>query len=64
MTLNLWKSVCCLHLRLVNLSFTVTQVLEANRELADQDAIYPAGIMIILPDLVPPVDDSPFSLWD
>ncbi|AUY89006.1 tail protein X [Klebsiella aerogenes] len=57
-------AICARHYGTGNLSFTVTQVLEANRGLADLDAIYPAGIMITLPDLVPPVDDSPFSLWD
>lgn len=57
-------AVCAQHYGTENLSFTVTQVLEANRGLADQGAIYPAGIMITLPDLAPPVEDSPFSLWD
>lgn len=47
-----------------NLSVNLTAVLEANPGLADQGAVYPAGLMITLPDLAPPVAGSPFSLWD
>jgi phage tail protein X len=42
----------------------VTQVLEANQGLAEQGAVYPSGLYITLPDLVMPVAESPFSLWD
>ena len=57
-------AVCAGHYGTANLSSTVTQVLEANRNLAALGAVYPAGITIVLPDLVAPVADSPFSLWD
>ncbi|QIR27784.1 tail protein X [Kluyvera genomosp. 3] len=57
-------AICAWHYGTANLSSTVTQVLEANRNLAALGAVYPAGITILLPDLAAPVADSPFSLWD
>jgi phage tail protein X len=53
-----------LHYGIENLSYFVTQVLEANPGLADIGAVYPSGLFITLPDLAPPVQDSVFSLWD
>ncbi|MDO0900813.1 tail protein X, partial [Enterobacter hormaechei] len=47
-----------------NLSYIVTQVLEANPGLADRGAVYPSGLFITLPDLAPPVQASAYSLWD
>ncbi|MFA1644118.1 MAG: tail protein X [Enterobacteriaceae bacterium] len=57
-------ALCALHYGTENLSYFVTQVLEANPGLADIGAVYPSGLFITLPDLAPPVQDSVFSLWD
>jgi len=57
-------AICALHYGTENLSYTVTQVLEANPGLADVGAVYPSGLFITLPDLAPPVQESAFSLWD
>lgn len=57
-------ALCALHYGTENLSYSVTQVLEANPGLADIGAVYPSGLFITLPDLAPPVQDSVFSLWD
>ncbi|HBE9114809.1 TPA: tail protein X [Citrobacter werkmanii] len=57
-------AICAVHYGTENLSDSVTQVLEANQGLADKGAMYPSGLYITLPDLVTPVAESPFSLWD
>ena len=57
-------AICAVHYGTENLSDSVTQVFEANQGLADQGAMYPSGLYITLPDLVTPVAESPFSLWD
>ncbi|EMN1296332.1 tail protein X [Citrobacter freundii] len=57
-------AICAVHYGTENLSDSVTQVLEANQGLADQGAMYPSGLYITLPDLVTPVAESPYSLWD
>ncbi|MFK3934048.1 tail protein X [Pantoea agglomerans] len=57
-------AICAEHYGTANLSSNVSAVLEANRGLADRDAILPAGVAITLPDLTTPVTDSAFSLWD
>ncbi|ECI2499203.1 phage tail protein [Salmonella enterica subsp. enterica serovar Enteritidis] len=57
-------AICAVHYGTENLSGSVTQVLEANQGLADQGTVYPSGLYITLPDLVTPVAESPFSLWD
>ena len=57
-------AICAVHYGTENLSDSATQVLEANQGLADQGAMYPSGLYITLPDLVTPVAESPFSLWD
>jgi phage tail protein X len=57
-------AICADHYGTDNLSSVVTQVLEENQGLAERGAVYPAGIVITLPDLAPPVAESPFSLWD
>ncbi|MDM3003335.1 tail protein X [Citrobacter sp. CK188] len=57
-------AICALHYGTENLSYSVTQVLEVNQGLADYGAVYSSGLLITLPDLVLPVEDSPFSLWD
>ena len=57
-------AICAVHYGTENLSDSVTQVLEANQGLADQGVMYPSGLYITLPDLVTPVAESPFSLWD
>ena len=57
-------AICAVHYGTENLSDSVTPVLEANQGLADQGAMYPSGLYITLPDLVTPVAESPFSLWD
>lgn len=57
-------AVCATHYGTENLSYIVTQVLEANPGLADIGAVYPSDLFIILPDSAPPVQDSAFSLWD
>ncbi|EAQ1259390.1 phage tail protein [Salmonella enterica] len=57
-------AICAVHYGTENLSDSVTQVLEANQGLADQGTVYPSGLYITLPDLVTPVAESPFSLWD
>ena len=46
---------------------TVEAVLEGNRGLADQGAIYPAGILITFPDLAASATaplTRPVRLWD
>jgi phage tail protein X len=57
-------AICATHYGVENLAQTVSSVLEENQGLADLGAIYPAGISITLPDLAPPVAESPFQLWD
>jgi phage tail protein X len=57
-------AICAARYGTQNLSSVVTQVLEANQGLAERGAVYPAGLLIVLPDLAPPVAESPFSLWD
>ncbi|MEB0865759.1 tail protein X [Citrobacter youngae] len=57
-------AICAVHYGTENLSDSVTQVLEANQGLAEQGAVYPSGLYITLPDLVMPVAESSFSLWD
>lgn len=57
-------AICAAHYGTENLSATVTSALEANQGLSDYGAVYPAGLLIVLPDLAPPVAGSPFSLWD
>jgi phage tail protein X len=57
-------AICADHYGTDNLSSVVTQVLEENQGLAERGAVYPAGIVITLPDLDPPVAESTFSLWD
>ncbi|MGO0653139.1 tail protein X [Citrobacter freundii] len=57
-------AICAVHYGTENLSDSVTKVLEANQGLAEQGAMYPSGLYITLPDLVTPVAESPFSLWD
>ena len=57
-------AICAVYYGTENLSDSVTQVLEANQGLADQGAMYLSGLYITLPDLVTPVAESPFSLWD
>ena len=42
----------------------VEAVLEANRGLADQPPVLPAGLAIILPDIGPPPAPQPIRLWD
>ncbi|EPR8184140.1 tail protein X [Enterobacter hormaechei] len=57
-------AICATHYGTENLSYIVTQVLEANPGLADRGAVYPSGLFITLPDLAPPVQASAYSLWD
>ncbi|EOY3627864.1 TPA: tail protein X [Enterobacter hormaechei] len=57
-------AICSTHYGTENLSYIVTQVLEANPGLADRGAVYPSGLFITLPDLAPPVQASAYSLWD
>lgn len=57
-------AICASHYGTENLSSTVTSVLEANQGLADHGAIYPGGVIIVLPELAPAVTESPFNLWD
>lgn len=57
-------AICAARYGTENLSYTLTQVLEANFGLADIGAVYPAGLIITLPELAPPVKESAFSLWD
>lgn len=57
-------AVCAAYYGTVNLSQTLVTVLEANRELAALGVIYPAGLLITLPDIETPTPDSPVQLWD
>lgn len=57
-------AVCAEHYGTDNLSTTLSTVLESNPGLADRGAVYPAGVIIILPDIAPPVAEAPFALWD
>ncbi|WP_202301562.1 tail protein X [Dryocola clanedunensis] len=45
-------------------SAMVSQVLEANQGLSEKGDIYPARLLITLPDLPPVKEESPFQLWD
>lgn len=45
-------------------SGAVETVLEANRNLASLGPIYPAGVEILLPDLIPSSTTSVVRLWD
>ncbi len=44
-------------------SGTVEKVLEANRHLANLDAVFAAGIKIILPDLTKTEEEKSIKLW-
>ncbi|HBL4692655.1 tail protein X [Citrobacter sedlakii] len=57
-------AICAARYGTENLSYIVTQVLEANPGLADRGAVYPSGLLITLPDMSPPVQESAFNLWD
>lgn len=46
------------------LSAALTRLLEANPGLADQGAVYPAGLRILLPDPQPMTTTRPLRLWD
>jgi phage tail protein X len=43
---------------------TVAAVLEANSGLADYGPIFPAGVVIMLPDLVTGQEKQAIRLWD
>lgn len=43
---------------------TVAAVLEANPGLADYGPIFPAGVVIMLPDLVTGQEKQAIRLWD
>ncbi|WP_227657269.1 tail protein X [Citrobacter koseri] len=53
-------AICALHYGTENLSYSVTQVLEANQGWRITGGL-PFGLLITLPDLALPVEDSPFS---
>lgn len=57
-------AICAERYGTTGLSSFVSQVLEANQDLAAEGTVYPAGIRIILPDLPPVKAASPFQLWD
>lgn len=57
-------AVCAAHYGADNLHQTVVMVLEANRELASLGAIYPAGLIITLPDRMTPTPETTLQLWD
>jgi phage tail protein X len=42
---------------------TVEKVLEANRHLANLDAVFAAGVKIILPDLTKTEEEKSVKLW-
>lgn len=42
----------------------VEQVLGANVHLADYGPLYPAGVLITLPDIVPAPTNKSVHLWD
>lgn len=46
-----------------HLAGSVEAVLDANQGLADQAQPFPAGVMIVLPDLAAPASAS-VQLWD
>ncbi|MEM8267107.1 tail protein X [Morganella morganii] len=56
--------MCARHYGLANLPQTLTEVLDANRELAALGAIYPSGLIITLPDIETQVAESTIQLWD
>ena len=39
------------------------QVLNANRHLAEYDAVLPAGVEINLPDITPPANNQKIKMW-
>jgi phage tail protein X len=45
-------------------SGVVEEILEANPKLADYGEQFPAGVIIILPDVVLPKTDTLIRLWD
>ncbi len=57
-------AICAARYGNAGLSDAVTRVLEANQGLADWGAIYPAGVIITLPDLPPAAVELTTSLWD
>ncbi|HHB1424472.1 TPA: tail protein X [Serratia odorifera] len=56
--------ICADHYGLENLDQTVVTVLEANQDLAALGAVFSSGVTITLPDIAPPVAESPLQLWD
>ncbi|MDA0782437.1 MAG: tail protein X [Proteobacteria bacterium] len=45
-------------------SGAVEKILEANPKLADYGEQFPAGVLIILPDIALPETDTIIRLWD
>ena len=45
-------------------SGAVEEILEANPKLADYGEQFPAGVIIILPDIAIPETDTVIRLWD
>ncbi|KFD18330.1 tail protein X [Tatumella ptyseos] len=56
--------ICAAHYGAANPAFTLSQLLEANPGLAERGAVYPAGLVIVLPDITQPVSTGSLSLWD
>lgn len=46
-----------------HLNCSVEAVLDANQGLAEEPQPFRSGVVIVLPDLLPPTEES-ISLWD
>lgn len=59
---DMLDALCWLHYG--RQSGAVEAVLDVNPGLADQGPVYPAGVLIALPDLPVPAPAAPVRLWD
>ncbi len=57
-------AICAIHYGEPDAGAAAVAVMEANRDLAALDAVYPAGINITLPDLAPAPAIVSNQLWD
>ncbi len=61
---DMLDAICAAHYGWSDSGAVTVLVLEANPGLADLGPIYGAGVLIMLPELDTPVEESSIQLWD
>ncbi|NUC56993.1 tail protein X [Escherichia coli] len=61
---DMLDAICASYYGWSDLGAVAVLVLEANPGLADLGPIYSAGVLISLPELDTPVEESSIQLWD